>query len=105
MAKAKCETIAEIVFTLNEAGAHMIKAARSKHGERMSWGIDKYIQGVIAARYPDGLPKIDPNFSGLTRVVNKVLAKDRQFQTAFGKDRVERRMVRRAFQALRDANP
>jgi hypothetical protein len=95
----------EIEFTLNEAGAHVIKAAQTKHGPRMSWGIDEYVQGVIAIRFPDGLPKIDPNFSHLTRIVNKVLATDHQFQTAFGKNKVERRTVRRAFQALRSANP
>jgi hypothetical protein len=109
MAKAESKPIppeskTEITVTLNEAGVYLIKAAQTKHGPRMTWGIDEYVQGVIAARFPAGLPK-NPNFSHLTRVVNKVLVEDRRFQTDFGKNKVERRTVRRAFLALRDANP
>lgn len=109
MAKLKCETIPEIEFTLNEAGAHVIKAARTKRGERMSPGIDEYVQGVIAARYPGDLPEINPNFSELTRHVNGVLSNGRtpvgrRFQSAFQKTGVPRETVRRAFLALRNAN-
>jgi len=108
MAEAKNKTIPEVVFTLNEAGVYVIEAARSKHGPRMSGGIDEYVQGVIAARYPDGLPEINPNFSELARYVNGVLGnKDtsigRRFRKTFQKTEVPRETVRRAFLMLRDA--